>query len=365
MKKNIIIAALLLATILLVSCIAEIPATQITEPQQPYIGDKVSATQITEHQPYIAKVDDSDIFVGNISDLSFVNDEVNLPTLFPIYLDRFPIGQLGPLFNIDQSIVDLMIENLSRFLEILGVPNFTIEQYEPEISHKVFYSAEETSISAGISDISITTSGYGIIDDVVSGNLLDNTKIQAALEYMNIENPHMVSVMQYGEGGDIYTYLFTITETSDDFFENIQNSNFSYVNVMYYADSTRVSLKIIKIDTSELHSYMPVLPYEEALEYIQHAYGVDEGSNICAEIYYSSMIEQGYYIPCYKFYIEENTKVNTPVAAAGGSIYEVVHIPMAYLEAAEQTTQQELLEMEDAQVELLDGEVDEQELIVE
>ena len=298
MNKYIIFATLLLITIFMVSCTAEVPVPEITE-----------------HQPYAARGDDSNIFVGDLSDLNLINEESTLPTSFPVYVNKYPVDQGGPIYDIDQPIVDLMTENLSRFLNILGVSGYTIEQHEAEIFYRVSYNIGETWYSAGTSDVSIITKEYGIVDDMINGTLLNNNLIQAALAYLNIENPQIAPFWEYG--GDGYNYK--ITEATGDLMESILGNSFLHVIAVYHPDADGALIKIIKADISELASNDEVVPYEEAREYIQDKYGV---AQIGAEIYYNFWVEIGYLIPCYKFFVEEGT------TGAGENIYSVIEIPM-------------------------------------
>jgi len=313
MKKCSLITSLLFVIILMTSC-----------------SEQIHSTVINEHQPYAAKGDGYNIFIGDISDLSFINGESTLLSSLPIYVDKYPFGQGGALFESDQALLDLMTEKLQHFLSILydeiSVPGYEIEQYSSEVSDKVFYNTGTTEIYAGVSGISMITTEYDIIDDILKGNLLENKLIQTALEYMNIESPRIKEITTYNINGELSRYEYTITDTTDDFLQNIFNSSFSNIFVSYAPSTTEVVLIINKYDFSEVYSYEPALPYEEALEYIRTNYETEDVSNINAEVYYSPTVEPGYFIPCYKFYIAESNKPNVQ----GDAIeYEIVHIPMA------------------------------------
>ena len=141
MEKHFISAIVLLALILIAGC--------ATEP---------SPTYIKEHKPYV--VGDKDIYIGDLSGLSLINDETVLPPSLPVYVNKYPFGQTGPLFEIDQSKIEQMTENLLRFLNILykdeDISEYTIEQFPPEISHKMFYDSGTIEVTAGLSSVDIT-----------------------------------------------------------------------------------------------------------------------------------------------------------------------------------------------------------------
>jgi len=331
MKKRIRTISFLLTIVVLTSCFLACCATttstqQVADNQQSEPGNSV-----IEHQPYAARGDNDEVFIGDISDLSFVFEEEISADSFPVFLDKYPTGQEGALFQYDQSMIDMMTENLIEFMKILydkdDVSEYAIEQFPPEMDViKVFYESDSIDIYSDLSGISVGTSEFGIVEDIGDDNLLENTLIQAALKYMNIDNPKTVPVVVYNESGEIYQYQFTITEATEDFFENVYNNSFSYIKVIHYPDSTQVLLIIRSEDISEQSANEQIVTYEEAEEYIRTNYDVPDDSSINAEIYYSSSVREGYYVPCYKFYVEDSID-DTPERTA----YDVVHIPMTVL----------------------------------
>ena len=126
-----------------------------------------------------------------------------------------------------------------------------------------------------------------------------------------------------GSGEIFRAYISTITETSNDFLENVINNSFSLVRASYSPISLEVSLQIYKMDISELYSYETIIPYNEALTYVQNLYAMKENVRIYAKMYYSTRIETGFYVPCYKFYVDTGE-----TDSAGNSIkYDIIRIP--------------------------------------
>ncbi|MCL1809391.1 MAG: hypothetical protein FWG42_06485 [Clostridiales bacterium] len=310
MKKYICIMVLFFAAAMIVGCAA-----------------MERATEISEHSEYTAKGDSGDVYFGEISDLSFISGENPLPHEFPVYVNRYPSGQTGILYEVDQPTVDLITVNLEQFIGILfneeDVSGYAIGR-DMDRPERAFYMTGETEIISEPSGFVIWSKDYGFIDSVINGSILESKLVQAALSYMNIENPKITSTVKCKIDGSVSEYEYLLTETVDDFFEDVMNKSFSRVRVYHYLESETVILKIGNRDISEIFSHEPVLPYEDAVDYIKTNYGVDDESGINAEIYYSSTVEEGYYVPCYKFYVSDSSRDT----ASGRMEYEIVSIPM-------------------------------------
>ena len=328
MKKRIHSISFLLTIVVLTGCFLACCATMSSTQKVAIHQQSEPNNIVAERQSYAARGDDGEVFTGDISDLSFVNEEEISANTFPVFLDKYPTGQVGALFQYDKSMIDMMTENLIEFMKILynkeDVSEYVVEQFPPEMDYiKVYYESDSIDIYSDLSGISLGTSEFGIVEDIGKDSLFENTLIQAALKYMHIDNPKIVPITVYNESGEIYQYQFTITETTEDLFENVYNNSFSFIKVIYYPDSTQVLLIIRREDISEQAAVEQIVSYEEAEEYIRTNYEIPDESGVNAEIYYSSSVREGYYVPCYKFYIEDSID-DTP----DRKTFDVVHIPM-------------------------------------
>ena len=343
MKKYIIkISFLLVAAFMAVYTIV-CPSMGISEQQHLEIAGQqstnaaVTISGITIHRPYIANGNDENVIVGDIDDLSFITDKTDLPYSFPVYVNEYPVVQ-APLYTIDQLLIDNLTEKLQKFLRVLyeknDVSDYVIKHNPDIVAHQVAYNTGATRIASGADHISILTNEFGIIDDILNNNLPSNKLVQGVLKYMSIKKPKISLVRDYNSiNGDISSYEYTITETTDNYFEDLLNKNFSYVWVRYALDSKKAVLLVRDIDNSKIHSNENVIPFEDARNYIQTAFNVANADSINAEIYYDSDVEIGYYVPCYKFYIKDETYGNTSDRSAygntsDGTAYEIVSIPM-------------------------------------
>lgn len=284
-----------------------------------------SHMEVREFVPYGAQGAGNRIVIKSVPEIAFVGNNTKLPSSFPIYTNRYAFGQEGPLFKIDDKMTEMMTGNLARYLGLLGEKS-TEGKYgivkHPEVPYKVLYDNGRTETWSGVSDISIITDEYNIIQDVTSGNIEGNKLVKAAVEYLNIKKPQMASEVEYDDKGNVYQYLYTFTENSDDLFRNILNSSFSYARVTYSPKSEDVLVVICKIDMPEKYGDYKIVSYAMASNYLRGKYPDVDAGTANAEIYYSATVQSGYYIPCYKFYLGE-------APAKDGTVrYRVVHIPM-------------------------------------
>lgn len=284
-----------------------------------------SRMEIREYTPFGAQGGGNRTVINSAPEIAFVGDGTKLPSSFPIYTNRYAFGQEGPLFEVDDAVTEMMTGNLTRYLVLLGEESiegkYDIVKH-PEVPYKVLYDNGTTEMWSGVSDISIITHEYNIVQDVTGGNLEDNELVKAATQYLDIKKPQIASEIEYDDEGNVYEYQYTITESSDDLIANILNNSFSYAKVTYNPESKDVLLLICKIDMPEKHGDYKIVSYAMASNYLMGKYPSVDASKAKAEIYYSATVQPGYYIPCYKFYLGE-------VSAKDGTLrYRVVHIPM-------------------------------------
>jgi hypothetical protein len=233
------------------------------------------------------------------------------------------------LFEIDDEAIGMMTNNLSQFLVLLygeSVAETCDIVKNPEVEHKVLYDNGKSEMWSSVNGISIITSEYDLVQDITSISLNDNALLKAAVEYLDIQTPQIISTTVYGTDGSPYEYQYKITESTDDLFTRILNNSFSYITVTYSPDSEEALLQIRKADMPEKYGDYKIISYEAALEYLEETHPNIDTSNTKTEIYYSSTIQPGYYIPCYRFYLAETDTGTT--LKSGKMQYTVVDLTM-------------------------------------
>jgi hypothetical protein len=89
----------------------------------------------------------------------------------------------------------------------------------------------KTELWLGVSGISIITTDYNIVQDIIAGNMLDNKLIKASMQYLGIDEPQVTSEVQYNKKDEPYEYRHTIIEMTDDIFKNTLNNSFKFFHL--------------------------------------------------------------------------------------------------------------------------------------
>jgi len=349
MKKSIVTLVSLLVVAIMAGCV-----TQTTEMENSFVDDVTEIAGagnsdfiITEHRPPIAH-GSSEAVVVDVNALSFFDETTSLPTTFPVFVNGFPFGQGGPLFHIDEGIIERSQKNIEGFLRIFyGRDDVSDLTTEHEHDGHIFYNRfGDTAIMSGPVHVSLQSSEHGLVDSIINGNLLENRLVQYALEYMGIKNPEVTTRITFDSvSGEPDIYEYTITEATDDFFEGVINTNFSSVRATHFGGSDSAHILMLKQDISSLRSNEPIVPFEIAMEYVMVTYGIEDRYRINATINYASDVEVGYFVPVYTFYIEiEKAGITSDGSGVGGNMYNIVLIPMPqtfHLDYMERRSEQE------------------------
>ncbi|GEM_PF-2588180 len=265
----------------------------------------------------------------SIPEAAFVNASTILTSTFPVYLNKYPTGQGGPQYVITDSLTDMMTTKLEQYLNILygkKGSNYNITKQE-DVTYKVIYDNGDMSAMSGVSDISILTSEYNIAQDAVNGNLVNNEIIKAGIEYLGIINPQVKKEVEYNVKDEPYSFQYIITESTDDMFMDILNSSFEYIKISCHTNSASALVKIVKTQELEKYGDYQITTFDQAVEYIKENYPNIESSTAQAEIIYSTVVRPEYFVPVYKFYVED-TSIKDKAAR-----YGIIQIPMVDIDS--------------------------------
>lgn len=260
--------------------------------------------------------------------LLLVDESTVLPDRVPVYRDPCPVDHGEPEYEFTDEVKEIRRGNLTDFLDILYGNH---EEREFDIAEEgsrylVSYQADRLEAWGREYGIHVYTKEYGVREDAENGNLLNNELILAALEYTGIRQPQVRRNQEYkgngkAQGGSIYI----ITEQSEDLLESMRSVRFKSISVGLDTQGKKnrdtVRVVIEKNEPEEMETCETV-SYEQALQYVREKYADKNVSAIRAEACYERKAAKGYFVPCYKFYVEyEQDK------GAGG--YDVTYILMA------------------------------------
>lgn len=138
--------------------------------------------------------------------------------------------------------------------------------------------------------------------------LTNDTRIVSAYQYLNIESPEIV----YEISNNAERVTITIWNKGQELWDKIYNKSFRYAQVSWGPNESEagVLLKIVKIDTDVVYRDYSLLSIDHAKAMVN-----DETDKpydvVSSEIVYDGAIVPGYYVPCYKLYVQGHPTTNT------------------------------------------------------
>ena len=271
--------------------------------------------------------------VTSAQDHLISEEGLELPKQLPVYRDLYPTGQEGPLYDVNEEVKNLMEQNLTRYLRILYKDDGMDFAIDRATSSDLMaeYTDEVTDFGGGANFVNLLTSGYNLVEDITMQAVEENELVEAAVQYLGLTNPSYQYSTILGHKGDIMEYTCVITESVDDITEYAALCDMYSIHITCSPSSSRALLLIKERDMQEVDDQAATVSYEEALDYIQEKYPDANPEDIKVEVQYNSKVEQGFLIPIYKFYVEQETITLTPEAAESvqdetASLCEVTYI---------------------------------------
>ncbi len=231
------------------------------------------------------------------SDLS-VETTTELPESMPVYTNPFPTDQGGPLYTVTDEDKEKMALDLSTFLGVLfGDPSQSFDiQIEDTESYKALYKDDDLEVYSWESIMRVFTQSHDVVSDAENDNLLNNKLVGAAMQYIEISDPVINDNTLYKANGEVYRYIYKVTDAAPDISGKMYNDAFHYVSVMYFPDNPEVMIEICNLDVAKQEDKAAVA-FEDAMGYIQEKYPDEMSGTITCEAYYDPTIMSGYYIP--------------------------------------------------------------------
>lgn len=251
--------------------------------------------------------------VYSLSDVGFVDSLTALGEKFPVYVNPYAYGQEGPLFEVTDALKDTMTDNLTRYLGCLYADFdsqnavFTSDADRP---YDVYYTKDGINVHSYANRIAISSSDYAHVKDVSDTALLDHTLVKAAVSYLGLIDPVVSTTVVYAKDGTEYQWIYKITDKASDTMQHIHNINFAYLTVKQFASSDNISISIQNPIELTKHADDPVLSYSFVLAELAKLYPNMDTKDVKAEIYYSTSVEPGYFVPCYRIYMKNSDAAN-------------------------------------------------------
>jgi len=262
-------------------------------------------------------------------EICFVYEEV-YTNPYPIYINQYGSGMGGPIFDLTDEVFYSMIGSLQEYLYLLygeNVPSeeITVPAYMPD-RYVVQYSKGNTSFSAGPVAISVRFPYNELPGEVPHDITVDNLQcvdqIKAAMEYVGLRNPQMKLTVSYDLKNEPNEYCYTMFEEAENSTQYLANSPFNYISMRYMPGLDTVSISICKTELPEIHSHPTLVSMSSAEEYIVQKYPNAAVDKAKVEVFYSTTVVPGYYIPCYRFHVAQYSERHSEILGY------IIEIPM-------------------------------------
>ena len=277
-------------------------------------------------------------------------------TELPVYVNSHPSYPYPP--SVSESQLDEMKALLTEIAERMGIPEdeliFSGNAPSEEALEKTEGAAAVTEVSASWQDITLTvrydmTAQIRFSDPV---QLPDEYAVSGQPSYDKTENAALYLKEKYSDlldlnmqdpqiniyGGEymytgersIYSYKLSFYDGSGSYTDQLLQYNF-YQTEFYFDDNNELNLIIINnTDLSNTVGNYPVISADEAEEYLKEGeYGdmfpydiTDESVIADVELVYYYMDFYEYFIPYYKFYVEQPSEYEN-----GLKRYDICYIP--------------------------------------
>ena len=251
--------------------------------------------------------------VYSLSDVGFVDSLTALGEKFPVYVNPYAYGQEGPLFEVTDALKDTMTDNLTRYLGCLYADFdsqnavFTSDADRP---YDVYYTKDETIVHSYGASIKISSSDYALANNASDTEILNHTLVKTAMSYLGLTDPVISTTVEYKLDGTESCRTYRITDKASDPAQQIHNINFACITVQKYVSLDSVLVTVKNPVELTKHADVPVLSYSFVLAELAKLYPNMDTKDVKAEIYYSTSVEPGYFVPCYRIYMKNSDAAN-------------------------------------------------------
>lgn len=299
----------------------EIAASSTTEPTQAVIDESTNepTQEITEQStttpisqtvtlavvPQMSASGSYNIALLESKQAALVEQEFSAAEAYPIFVDPYPTGIGGPVYEITEEVLAKQEENLLQYLSCLYGEGEYETFYNSDITHKVQYEDENIRACASVKLVTISSDNYQVYTELTTDILQENPLLCAAIAYTGFQDPVITKELRYNLIGEISHYMYRITELSEDRLTTVLNDRLSYISVSCCVETNTLQIKIAKIKDLEESGTTPLATRQEIDAFFAEIYPDAVPENYAVEVYYDNTVQLGYYIPCYRVYINE------------------------------------------------------------
>ena len=226
--------------------------------------------------------------------------------IYPIFQNPYPVDHGGPQYEITEEFIVKMQRSLTRYLTLIfGEGNYT-GTYNPDIPYVLSYDQDALSFIAGAESVNVTSTSYSPYSSLSHGDLYANPIFRAALSYCGITTPTIAAEIEYNIYGEISNYNYIVTEAADGPQEALLNRTFSSVSIRSYTGENLLSVSARSMERPAEVGITTLASTEDVESYLSESYPELSKKPHTIQVFYSTHARQGYYIPSYRIYFEED-----------------------------------------------------------
>lgn len=253
---------------------------------------------------------------------------------YPTLVDQYPSNQGGFLIDITPAMRERETAQGQDFLaHCYGAEpsDYPFELRESVADHVMFYENEELSAVANLGTIHFQlTAPYE--GELTAETIAEQPIVKAALEWRGIETAEIREEVMPKVNGEPSEFIFTYAAHCDDPVEQLLNFTFREVTARVYMPERLFSVSIGYDEPKLEEAETPAVTPEQLEAFLAKTFPDAPPTEYVTEIFYSSNVESGKYIPCYRVYLLEPELPRV----AGRTVYSVLEVTTAEIvDAAE------------------------------
>ncbi len=225
-----------------------------------------------------------------------------------VYEDLYPSGQVGPIYADSSELLREKEENLLRYLTLLlGEGDYAFQYDEAFSIRSPFYTKDAVTVFGNACGVKISMPTDTPMTTLTVEEVSENPILDAALRFAEIHAPVIQQRITYEatidpETSNVKDYCYTIIEAPE--YPSAIATLCKSISITYTPGTASLHISITSISepkqvaTTEIPTGMDIMEAVGDLAQFTDSY-----TRGYIECYYSSQVVLGYYVPCYKIYI--------------------------------------------------------------
>lgn len=339
------LTCILLCALLLLLCactqvqpVTERPAqkTEVTEQSVSELPATTEAPELKLIPKYNAFGSDGKLITLDNTQLDILTEQETTEALaaYPTLNDAYPADFSGLLFEVTPEMIAHQIALGQDFLAYYyntSPTDYNFELREDVADYVVWLESDELDAAVNPWRVDVTLNAP-YTGELTSEAIASQPLVRAAMEWKDISEPEVREKVELGLDGQPYCRYYTFAAHSDDPVEQLMNLSFQAVEVAVYY-SGLMNVRINEMEPTIAEGETAAISGAQLSAFLAETYPDNPPTEYVTEVFYSSKVQSGKYIPCYRIYLLEPDLT----AADGSAVYSVIEATTAEISAASVT----------------------------